>query len=189
MAEQGTSAWDFSFPAIDGGAIDLAAFKGRVLVVANTASFCGYTYQYEGLQKLHEAEAGRGVAVIGVPSRDFNQESPDNATVKAFCTTKYGIGFPLTGAVLCLGARGDGLGAELELQQGADRPGRTDCRHVRLRRRTAGCEAQARDRGRAVIVQACRCEERSDAAISFGTVPRRSARSITKGASALRLSQ
>jgi glutathione peroxidase len=97
MAEPGSTAWDFSFPAIDDGAVDLAAFKGRVLVVANTASFCGYTYQYEGLQKLHEAEAARGVTVIGVPSRDFNQESPDNATVQAFCTTKYGVGFPLTG--------------------------------------------------------------------------------------------
>ena len=97
MAEPGSTAWEFSFPAIEGGAVDLAAFKGRVLLVSNTASFCGYTYQYEGLQKLHDAEAARGVTVIGVPSRDFNQESPDNATVRAFCTTKYGVGFPLTG--------------------------------------------------------------------------------------------
>ena len=96
MAGQGSSAWDFKFTSIDGGDLDLAAFKGRVLVVANTASFCGYTGQYEGLQKLHAAEAVRGVTVIGVPSRDFNQESPDNATVKTFCVTKYGIGFPLT---------------------------------------------------------------------------------------------
>ena len=46
-------AWDFGFAAIEGGRLDLAAFKGRVLLVANTASFCGYTYQYEGLQRLH----------------------------------------------------------------------------------------------------------------------------------------
>jgi len=96
MAAPDTTAWDFKFPAIDGGELDLAAFKGRVLVVANTASFCGYTYQYEGLQKLHAAEAERGVTVIGVPSWDFNQESPDNAAVKTFCITKYRIGFPLT---------------------------------------------------------------------------------------------
>jgi len=96
-AEQDHYAWDFSFPAIDGGVLDLGAFKGRVLVVANTASFCGYTYQYEGLKKLHQAEAGHGLTVLGVPSRDFNQESPDNATVKTFCETNYGVDFPLSG--------------------------------------------------------------------------------------------
>jgi len=105
MAEPGSTAWEFSFPAIEGGAVDLAAFKGRVLLVSNTASFCGYTYQYEGLQKLHDAEAARGVTVIGVPSRDFNQESPDNATVRAFGTTKYSIGFPLTGIAHVRGAQ------------------------------------------------------------------------------------
>ena len=105
MAGHDSNAWSFSFPAIDGGALDLAAFKGRVLVVANTASFCGYTYQYEGLQKLHQAEVARGLTVIGVPSRDFNQESPDNATVQTFCTTKYGIGFPLSGIAHVRGAR------------------------------------------------------------------------------------
>ncbi|HUB12408.1 MAG TPA: glutathione peroxidase [Acetobacteraceae bacterium] len=105
MAGQRDDAWNFSFPAIGGGQLDLAAFKGRVLVVANTASFCGYTYQYEGLQKLHEADAARGLTVIGVPSRDFNQESPDNATVQTFCTTRYGIGFPLSGIVHVRGVR------------------------------------------------------------------------------------
>ena len=56
-------AWDFGFPSIDEGQLDLAEFKGRVLLVANTASFCGYTYQYEGLGKLHQAEAPRGLTV------------------------------------------------------------------------------------------------------------------------------
>jgi glutathione peroxidase len=92
-----TLAWDFSFPAIDGGTLDLRKFEGHVLLVANTASFCGYTYQYEGLRKLHEARAPEGLTVIGVPSQDFNQESPDNKTVKAFCDTQYGVDFPLAG--------------------------------------------------------------------------------------------
>jgi glutathione peroxidase len=104
-ARQDICAWDFSFPAIDGGVLDLGAFKGRVLVVANTASFCGYTYQYEGLKKLHQAEASHGLAVIGVPSRDFNQESPDNDTVKTFCETKYGVDFPLSGIAQVRGAQ------------------------------------------------------------------------------------
>jgi glutathione peroxidase len=90
-------AWTFNFPAIEGGTLELGAFTGRVLLVVNTASFCGYTYQYEGLRKLHDARSGEGLTVVGVPSQDFNQESPDNTTVKAFCETTYGIDFPLAG--------------------------------------------------------------------------------------------
>ena len=90
-------AWAFEFPAIEGGTLALAAFQGRVLLVTNTASFCGYTYQYEGLEKLHTALGPRGLTVVGVPSQDFNQESPDDATVKTFCETKFGVDFPLTG--------------------------------------------------------------------------------------------
>jgi glutathione peroxidase len=89
-------AWDFSFPAIEGGVLDFAAFKGRVLLVANTASFCGYTYQYEGLQKLHAEKSAAGLTIVGVPSRDFNQEAADDVTVKTFCDTRFGIDFPLT---------------------------------------------------------------------------------------------
>jgi len=89
-------AWDFTFPAIEGGTLDFSAFKGRVLLVTNTASFCGYTYQYEALQTLHEAKQAAGLVVLGVPSQDFNQESADNKTVKDFCDTRFGIDFPLT---------------------------------------------------------------------------------------------
>ena len=96
-ADKETLAWDFGFPSIDAGQLDLAEFRGRVLLVTNTASFCGYTYQYEGLEKLHRAESPRGLTVIGVPSRDFNQESADNRTVKAFCEAKFGVEFPMTG--------------------------------------------------------------------------------------------
>jgi glutathione peroxidase len=95
-AGKAQTAWDFSFPAIEGGTLDFAAFKGRVLLVANTASFCGFTYQYEGLQKLHTQKSPAGLTVIGVPSRDFHQESPDDVTVKTFCETRFNIDFPLT---------------------------------------------------------------------------------------------
>ncbi len=90
-------AWDFSFPAIEGGTLDFNAFRGKVLLVANTASFCGYTYQYEALQKLHEAREKAGLVVIAVPSQDFNQESADNKTVKDFCDARFGIDFPMAG--------------------------------------------------------------------------------------------
>ena len=96
-ATEETLAWAFDFPAIEGGTLALGAFQGRVLLVANTASFCGYTYQYAGLETLHTALGPQGLTVIGVPSRDFNQESPDDATVKNFCETKFGIDFPLAG--------------------------------------------------------------------------------------------
>jgi glutathione peroxidase len=89
------TAWDFSFPGIDGGTLDFASFKGRVLLVVNTASFCGYTYQYDGLEKLHEAKSAAGLTVIGVPSQDFDQESAENNTVKTFCDTRFGIEFSI----------------------------------------------------------------------------------------------
>jgi glutathione peroxidase len=88
-------AWDFSFPAIEGDKLDLAAYRARVLLVVNTASFCGYTYQYEGLQALYTKKFPAGLTVIGIPSQDFNQESADNATVKTFCETRFDIDFPL----------------------------------------------------------------------------------------------
>jgi glutathione peroxidase len=95
-ADNDPVAWTFSFPSIDGGTLNLSDFKGRVLLVANTASFCGYTYQYEALQKLHVAKSGAGLTVLGVPSRDFNQEYPDDASVKTFCETRFDVDFPLT---------------------------------------------------------------------------------------------
>ena len=96
VATKDKLAWDFNFPGIEGGTLDLITLKGRVLLVVNTASFCGYAYQYEGLQKLSDARTADGLTVIGVPSQDFNQESPDDKTVKTFCETQYGINFPLT---------------------------------------------------------------------------------------------
>src|SRR5580692_3108652 len=98
-------AWDFSFPAIDGGTVEFRTFTGNVLLVVNTASFCGYTYQYEGLRKLYDARGTEGLTVIGVPSQDFNQESPDNKTVKTFCETNFGVDFPLTGLAHVRGAQ------------------------------------------------------------------------------------
>jgi len=103
-ADKDKLAWNFSFPAIEGGTLDFAAFKGRVLLVTNTASFCGYTYQYEALQKLYDAQKDAGLVVIGVPSQDFNQESADSRTVKEFCDTRFGIDFPMTAVAHVRGA-------------------------------------------------------------------------------------
>ncbi len=96
-ASSETLAWGFSFPSIEDGTLDFASYKGRVLLVANTASFCGFTYQYEALEKLHATLGGQGLTVIGIPSQDFGQESAKNGTIKDFCEATFGVQFPMTG--------------------------------------------------------------------------------------------
>jgi len=98
-------AFSFRFPAIEGGEHDLAAWRGRVLLVVNTASFCGFTPQYAALQRLHERYRARGLVVLGVPSNDFNQEAGSNAAVREFCDAQFGIDFPMAGISR---VRGDG---------------------------------------------------------------------------------
>jgi glutathione peroxidase len=90
-------AWDFTFTAIEGGDLPLAKFKGQALMVVNTASFCGFTYQYEALEKLYRQRGAAGLVVVGVPSQDFNQESDSNAKVKQFCEATFGVQFPMAG--------------------------------------------------------------------------------------------
>ena len=90
------SAHAFSFESIDGGPIALADFAGRPVLVVNTASRCGFTYQYEGLQALWERYRERGLVVLGVPSGDFNQELSSEGAVKEFCAVNFAIDFPMT---------------------------------------------------------------------------------------------
>ncbi|MBK1662324.1 glutathione peroxidase [Paracraurococcus ruber] len=90
------SVFDFTPQAIEGGPLPLAQYRGRPMLVVNTASFCGFTPQYAGLQRLHERFGPRGLVVLGVPSQDFNQESADNGKVKAFCEANYNVEFPMT---------------------------------------------------------------------------------------------
>ncbi|MFZ4806295.1 MAG: glutathione peroxidase [Hyphomicrobiaceae bacterium] len=91
------SAFEFNFQAIDGTALPLSAHTGKVLLVVNTASFCGFTHQYGGLQKLWETYEARGLVVIGVPSNDFGDQEPGTeGEIRAFCEGAYAITFPLT---------------------------------------------------------------------------------------------
>lgn len=92
-----TKAWDFTFTSIEDGTLDLADYRGRVLLVVNTASFCGFTYQYEALEKLHADFSPQGLTVVGVPSQDFNQEKASNGEVKDFCEATFGVKFPMAG--------------------------------------------------------------------------------------------
>jgi glutathione peroxidase len=92
-----TSALDFTFEAINGKPLPLAQYRGKVLLVVNTASQCGYTPQYEALQKLWQTYKDRGLVVIGVPSNDFGGQEPGSeAEIAGFCKGVYGVTFPLT---------------------------------------------------------------------------------------------
>jgi len=89
-------ATDFSFKSVDGSALNLAEHKGKVIVVVNVASRCGFTNQYEGLQTLWKTYKDKGVLVVGVPSNNFRQEPGSNKEIKDFCEATFGIDFPIT---------------------------------------------------------------------------------------------
>ena len=88
--------YDFKINSITGDQIDLKDFKGKPILVVNTASYCGFTKQYNDMQELWEKYRDRGLIVLGVPSNSFNQEKSDNSAVKEFCEVNFNINFPLT---------------------------------------------------------------------------------------------
>ena len=87
---------DFSIESISGENISLADYKNKVVLLVNTASQCGFTPQYAGLQKIYDRYKDDGFVVLGVPSDDFNQELSTDDDVKKFCEIRYGVNFPLT---------------------------------------------------------------------------------------------
>ena len=87
---------DFSIESISGGDISLSDYKNKVVLLVNTASQCGFTPQYAGLQKIYDRYKDDGFVVLGVPSDDFNQELSSDDDVKKFCEIRYGVNFPLT---------------------------------------------------------------------------------------------
>ncbi|MDF1719491.1 MAG: glutathione peroxidase [Minwuia sp.] len=91
-----TSAHDFAFTSIDGDPLPMSRFRGKAVLLVNTASHCGFTHQYDGLQTLWETYRDRGLVVLGVPSDDFNQELGSEAAIKRFCEVNFAIDFPMT---------------------------------------------------------------------------------------------
>ncbi len=90
------SAYDYSFESLEGQPLPLSDYKGKVILVVNTASKCGFTPQYEGLQALYTKYKEQGLVVIGVPSNDFGEQEPGSATeIKSFCKLHYGVDFPM----------------------------------------------------------------------------------------------
>ncbi len=91
------TAFDFNFTSIDGKPMPLSAYQGRVMLMVNTASFCGFTQQYEGLQKLYDTYEAKGLVIVGVPSNDFGGQEPGSeGKIKEFCEGTFGITFPMT---------------------------------------------------------------------------------------------
>jgi glutathione peroxidase len=88
--------YDFKINSISGDIIDLNDFKGKPVLVVNTASYCGFTKQYNDMQELWERYKDKGLIVLGIPSNSFNQEKKDNSDVKKFCEVNFNINFPLT---------------------------------------------------------------------------------------------
>lgn len=91
-----TSVFDFEARHLDGDVMPLADFRGKVLLIVNTASECGFTPQYAALQKLHDTYADRGFSVIGFPCNQFGGQEPGDATaIATFCDRNFGVTFPL----------------------------------------------------------------------------------------------
>ena len=90
------SAYDFNFVDIDGKNLPLSQFKGKPLLIFNSASKCGFTSQYTGIQKIHETYKNKGLVVIGIPSDNFNQEPGNEEDIKKFCMVNFNITFDLT---------------------------------------------------------------------------------------------
>lgn len=91
-----TKLHDFRLRDIDGNERDLGELKGKVALLVNVASQCGYTPQYEGLEALYKQLGPKGLVVLGLPSNDFGAQEPGTeAEIKSFCSTRYGVSFPM----------------------------------------------------------------------------------------------
>ena len=88
--------YDFNIESITGEVIDFKEYKNKVILIVNTASYCGFTNQYDDLQKLWDTYKSKGLIVLGVPSDSFNQEKKTDVEVKKFCEVNFNINFPLT---------------------------------------------------------------------------------------------
>lgn len=91
------SFYDISIQSIEGDSLDLNQFKGKVVLVVNVASRCGYTPQYKGLEEMYQSYREKGLVILGVPSNDFMGQEPGTAEeIQSFCQLNYGVTFPLT---------------------------------------------------------------------------------------------
>ena len=103
-AAQAHSIYDFTMKSIDGQQVSLKSYTGKVVMVVNVASKCGFTPQYAGLQALYEKYKDRGFVILGVPANNFAQQEPGtDEEIKKFCSNKYNVSFPMMSKVSVLG--------------------------------------------------------------------------------------
>lgn len=108
------TVFDFELTRLDGAPMQLDAYRGKVMLLVNTASKCGFTPQYAGLQALHERFAARGFSVIGFPCNQFGAQEPGDADeIASFCSSNYGVTFPLSARIDVNGPKADPLFAYL----------------------------------------------------------------------------
>ena len=97
--------YNFTLPSIDGESIPLSTYKGKVILVVNVASRCGYTPQYSALESLYEKYKDQGLVILGFPANNFGAQEPGtNAEIKTFCSTKYNVTFPMFSKISVKGA-------------------------------------------------------------------------------------
>jgi len=100
-----SSVLEYTLNSIDGKPAPLAQYKGKVVMIVNVASFCGYTPQYEGLEKLYEKYKDQGFVILGFPANNFGAQEPGtNEEIKTFCTRNYSVTFPMYAKISVKGA-------------------------------------------------------------------------------------
>lgn len=100
VAANAASVYDYTLTSIDGAPTPLSSFKGKVVMLVNVASRCGYTPQYAGLESLYEKHRDQGFVIVGIPANNFmGQEPGTNAEIKSFCKSKYDVKFPIMSKV------------------------------------------------------------------------------------------
>jgi glutathione peroxidase len=105
MTAKPSSIYDFTMDDIDGKPVNLGQFRGKVLLLVNTASFCGNTPQYSDLQSMYDQYREKGFEILAFPANNFGQQEPGtNAEIKNFCFTKYSLTFPLFGKISVKGS-------------------------------------------------------------------------------------
>ncbi len=102
-ASNNDNAYDFEFSSLDGDPIKLKQYEGKIIVVVNVASRCGYTPQYEDLQNLWTKYKNKNLVVLGIPTNNFRQEPGNNKEIKDFCETNFGVTFPMSEKINVIG--------------------------------------------------------------------------------------